>query len=101
MLVDIYSAFNGEVGSLERPSLDRLVYLSACYIGHHVEVHLRNGSVYTGIFHAADVEKDFGEALNQNFFPYRDVKHRKTLLFLAMYKLLETSRNHSKDGMFD
>ncbi|EFH59124.1 hypothetical protein ARALYDRAFT_897659 [Arabidopsis lyrata subsp. lyrata] len=54
------TAFNGEVGSLERPSLDRLVYLSACYIGHHVEVHLRNGSVYTGIFHAADVEKDFG-----------------------------------------
>lgn len=69
MLVDIYSAFHGEAGSLERLSRDRLVYLTTCKIGHLVEVHLKNGSVYSGIFHAADVEKDFGEALNHNFFP--------------------------------
>lgn len=66
----IYSAFSGEAVNMERPSRDRLVYLTTCKIGHLVEVHLKNGSVYSGIFHAADVEKDFGEALNQIFlFP--------------------------------
>lgn len=69
MLVDIYPAFDGEAGSLENPLRDRLVYLTTCKIGHLVEAHLKNGSVYSGIFHAADVEKDFGEALNQNLFP--------------------------------
>ncbi|XP_010501543.1 PREDICTED: polyadenylate-binding protein-interacting protein 4 [Camelina sativa] len=53
-------AFNGEAGSLKRLSHDRLVYLTTCKIGHHVEVHLKNGSMYSGIFHAADVEKDYG-----------------------------------------
>ncbi|CAA7035630.1 unnamed protein product [Microthlaspi erraticum] len=54
------TAFSGEAVSSERPSRDRLVYLTTCKIGHLVEVHLKNGSVYSGIFHAADVEKDFG-----------------------------------------
>ncbi|XP_010487187.1 PREDICTED: polyadenylate-binding protein-interacting protein 4-like [Camelina sativa] len=53
-------AFNGEAGSLKRLSNDRLVYLTTCKIGHPVEVHLKNGSMYSGIFHAADVEKDYG-----------------------------------------
>jgi hypothetical protein len=101
MHVDMYSVFNGEAGSLKRLSLDRLVYFTTCKIGHHVEVHLRNGSVYTGIFHAANVEKDFGEALNQNFFPYRAAHTNSHYFFLQCIKLLETSRNHSKDGMLD
>uniref|UniRef100_A0A1J3J7V4 Polyadenylate-binding protein-interacting protein 4 n=1 Tax=Noccaea caerulescens TaxID=107243 RepID=A0A1J3J7V4_NOCCA len=54
------TAFSGEAVNMERPSRDRLVYLTTCKIGHLVEVHLKNGSVYSGIFHAADVEKDFG-----------------------------------------
>ncbi|CAH8293929.1 unnamed protein product [Eruca vesicaria subsp. sativa] len=44
-------------------SRDSLVYLTTCMIGHLVEVHLENGSVYSGIFHAADVENDFGIVL--------------------------------------
>ncbi|CAF2155221.1 unnamed protein product [Brassica rapa] len=54
------AASNGEAGSLKGDSRDGLVYLTTCKIGHLVEVHLKNGSVYSGIFHAADVEKDFG-----------------------------------------
>ncbi|XP_048632379.1 uncharacterized protein LOC106439347 isoform X3 [Brassica napus] len=54
---------NGEDGSLKRHSRDSLVYLTTCMIGHLVEAHLKNGSVYSGIFHAADVEKDFGIVL--------------------------------------
>ncbi|XP_010534936.1 PREDICTED: polyadenylate-binding protein-interacting protein 3-like isoform X4 [Tarenaya hassleriana] len=51
---------SGEAACLENPSRDRLVYLATCMIGHPVEVQLKNGSLYSGIFHAADVEKDFG-----------------------------------------
>ncbi|XP_033142293.1 polyadenylate-binding protein-interacting protein 4 isoform X2 [Brassica rapa] len=54
---------SGEDGSLKRHSRDSLVYLTTCMIGHLVEAHLKNGSVYSGIFHAADVEKDFGIVL--------------------------------------
>ncbi|GLT49697.1 hypothetical protein SLA2020_232370 [Shorea laevis] len=46
----------GKVGC---PSHDRLVYLAACIIGHPVEVHVKNGSIFTGIFHATDAERDF------------------------------------------
>ncbi|CAH8255616.1 unnamed protein product [Arabidopsis lyrata] len=49
-----------EAGSVDTPSHKLLVYFTTCNIGHQVEVHLKNGSVYSGIFHAADVEKDFG-----------------------------------------
>ncbi|VVA97565.1 unnamed protein product [Arabis nemorensis] len=51
---------DGDAGSLGSSLRDRLVYLATCKIGHHVEAHLKNGTVYSGIFHAADVEKDFG-----------------------------------------
>ena len=57
---------------MDTPSQKLLVYFTTCNIGHQVEVHLKNGSVYSGIFHAANVEKDFGKALNENlFFPLR------------------------------
>ncbi|KAJ0250506.1 Polyadenylate-binding protein-interacting protein 3 [Hirschfeldia incana] len=52
---------NGEkAGTVDTPSRDRFVYLTTCMIGHRVEVHLKNGSVYSGIFHAADLENNFG-----------------------------------------
>ncbi|XWS16189.1 hypothetical protein CRYUN_Cryun34aG0063700 [Craigia yunnanensis] len=50
----------GKTGGYESSSHDRLVYLTTCLIGHLVEVHVKNGSIYTGIFHATDAEKDFG-----------------------------------------
>lgn len=54
------------------PSHELLLYFTTCKIGHQVEVHLKNGSVYSGIFHAANVEKDFGKALNGYLFvPFR------------------------------
>ena len=36
------------------------MYLTACFIGHHVEVQVKNGSVFSGIFHATNADKDFG-----------------------------------------
>ncbi|TYI05053.1 hypothetical protein ES332_A10G060700v1 [Gossypium tomentosum] len=50
----------GRTGGYESSSRDRVVYLTTCLIGHPVEVHVKNGSSYTGIFHATDAEKDFG-----------------------------------------
>ncbi|KAM2205491.1 hypothetical protein EV2_025556 [Malus domestica] len=47
-------------GNSESPSRDRLVYMTTCLIGHNVEVQVENGSVYSGIFHATNAERDFG-----------------------------------------
>ncbi|KAG4203527.1 hypothetical protein ERO13_A05G406400v2 [Gossypium hirsutum] len=50
----------GKTVGNESFSCDRLVYLTTCLIGHPVEVHVKSGSIYTGIFHATDAENDFG-----------------------------------------
>ncbi|CAJ1950835.1 unnamed protein product [Sphenostylis stenocarpa] len=47
-------------GSYGSPSHDRLVYLTTCLIGQHVEVQVKNGSIYSGIFHATNTDKDYG-----------------------------------------
>ena len=45
------------------PSRDRLVYVSTCLIGHQVEVQVKSGAVYSGIFHSTNAEKDIGTHL--------------------------------------
>ncbi|KAL9238612.1 hypothetical protein vseg_013008 [Gypsophila vaccaria] len=42
---------------------DRLVYLTTCLIGLHVEVQVKSGSIYSGIFHATNADTDFGIVL--------------------------------------
>jgi small nuclear ribonucleoprotein (snRNP)-like protein len=44
-------------------SKDRLIYVLAQLIGHHVDVHVKNGSIISGIFHATNSDKDFGVVL--------------------------------------
>ncbi|KAK4269111.1 hypothetical protein QN277_022311 [Acacia crassicarpa] len=41
-------------------SRDRLLYIATCLIGQQVEVHVKSGSIYSGIFHAPKTDKDFG-----------------------------------------
>lgn len=41
-------------------SHERLIYLTTCLIGQNVEVQVKDGSLISGIFHAANAEKDFG-----------------------------------------
>ncbi|KAG6727615.1 hypothetical protein I3842_02G134200 [Carya illinoinensis] len=53
------SKFGGYVS----PSHDRMEYVTTCLIGHHVEVQVKDGSIYTGIFHTRNSEKDFGVIL--------------------------------------
>ncbi|KAL8223611.1 hypothetical protein R6Q57_019086 [Mikania cordata] len=50
-------------GGVESPSRHRLVYTTTCLIGHQVDVQVSDGSVFTGIFHATNAEKDFGVIL--------------------------------------
>lgn len=50
----------GQKGDSEIPSRDRLVYITACLIGHQVEVQMLDGSVFSGILHATDTVQDFG-----------------------------------------
>ncbi|XP_078172139.1 CTC-interacting domain 4 isoform X2 [Carex rostrata] len=45
------------------PSHDRLMYVITYLTGLPVEVHVKNGSVISGIFHAANTDKDFGVVL--------------------------------------
>lgn len=47
-------------GSLS-PSHDRLVYFSTSLIGHNVEVQVKNGSIYSGVYHTANPNKDMGK----------------------------------------
>ncbi|KAL3511640.1 hypothetical protein ACH5RR_024357 [Cinchona calisaya] len=50
----------GKEGGCESPSRERLVYLTTCLIGHQVEVQVLDGSVFSGILHATNADKDFG-----------------------------------------
>ncbi|KAJ6834858.1 polyadenylate-binding protein-interacting protein 4 isoform X3 [Iris pallida] len=47
-------------GGVVNPSRDRLIYVMTSFIGLPVDVHVRNGSIISGIFHATNAEKDFG-----------------------------------------
>ncbi|KAK4789428.1 hypothetical protein SAY86_016732 [Trapa natans] len=60
------------------PSGDRLLYLATCLIGHPVEVQVKNGSLYTGIFHATNAEKDFGIILKMAHMSKDGTKGQKS-----------------------
>ncbi|KAI6690194.1 hypothetical protein NL676_027022 [Syzygium grande] len=54
------SMADSKAGGNLSPSRDRLVYISTRLIGHHVEVQVKNGSIYSGMYYAANVDKDMG-----------------------------------------
>ncbi|XP_043693132.1 polyadenylate-binding protein-interacting protein 3-like [Telopea speciosissima] len=48
------------------PSLsDALLFTTVCILGVPVEVQVKDGSIYSGIFHTACVEKDYGIVLKK------------------------------------
>ena len=60
---------NGDSGTL--------LCLTACLIGQLVEVQVKNGSVYSGIFHTANAEKDYG--LSMCYFFHLNSAHHLML----------------------
>lgn len=57
------TANGGKTGGTINPSRDRLIYVISYLLGLRVEVHVRNGSIISGIFHATNAEKDFAIVL--------------------------------------
>lgn len=50
---------------------DALLFTTMCIIGMSVDVHARDGSVYSGIFHTASVDNDYGLLLTMlNFHEF-------------------------------
>lgn len=39
---------------------DALLFATMCIIGLPVDVHVKDGSIYSGIFHTACVDDDYG-----------------------------------------
>lgn len=58
--VVLIASVPGKGEAYQSLSRDRLVYLSTCLVGHQVEVQVMDGSVFSGILHATNPEKDFG-----------------------------------------
>lgn len=50
---------------------EAMLFATMCIIGLPVDVHVKDGSVYSGIFYTASVEKDYGEFFY--FFIYFEV----------------------------
>ncbi|KAF3794930.1 Polyadenylate-binding protein-interacting protein 4 [Nymphaea thermarum] len=50
-------------GSILSSSNDALVYTTMCVVGLPVEVQVKDGSIYAGIFHTACIERDYGVVL--------------------------------------
>eukprot|EP01018_Ginkgo_biloba_P022916 Gb_33048 [translate_table: standard] len=48
---------------LGRPLDNYLLFMTLCLIGQPVEVQVKNGSIFSGIFHATNAEKDYGVVL--------------------------------------
>ena len=49
-----------EDGPLSSSLSDALLFATMCIIGLPVDVHVKDGSVYSGIFHTASVENEYG-----------------------------------------
>ncbi|KAF3777029.1 Polyadenylate-binding protein-interacting protein 4 [Nymphaea thermarum] len=56
-------ANENKVGGYEGPSRDRILFLTTSLIGQTVEVQVKNGSIFTGVFHATSAEKEIGIVL--------------------------------------
>ncbi|XAR56683.1 hypothetical protein NMG60_11037255 [Bertholletia excelsa] len=58
-------AFSREESTASGSLSDALLFTTMCIIGLPVDVHVRDGSVYSGIFHTACVEDDYGIILKK------------------------------------
>jgi hypothetical protein len=110
----------GKAGGYGSPSRDRVIYVTTRLIGHQVEVQVKDGSIYSGIFHATNTtEKDFGMfcwiwfCLRDYFFDFKCCKwiqflvsvevfsRTHAILFVNNIHLLVTHRNHLENGALD
>lgn len=76
-----------ETSTMSSSSLnDALLFTTMCIIGLEVEVQVKDGSVYSGIFHTASVEKDYGVVLKKAMM----IKKGKKCTSLAHGSVIDT-----------
>lgn len=46
-----------------------MLFATMCMIGFPVDVHIRDGSIYSGTFHTASFDKEYGGFSSLFFFP--------------------------------
>lgn len=69
---------------------DALLFTTMCIIGMSVDVHAKDGSVYSGIFHTASVDKDYGSflimssSLHGTFMIFRILLYGRFYTFLLI-----------------
>ncbi|GMH05738.1 hypothetical protein Nepgr_007578 [Nepenthes gracilis] len=54
-----------EETTVSPPLVEALLFTTMCIIGLPVDVHIKDGSIYSGIFHTACVDKDYGIILKK------------------------------------
>ncbi|PSR95610.1 Polyadenylate-binding protein [Actinidia chinensis var. chinensis] len=84
---------HGEESVAPNSLSDALLFTTMCIIGLPVDVHVKDGSIYTGIFHAARVENDYGIMLKKA----RMTKKGKCDSNVANWDLIETLVVQSND----
>lgn len=72
---------------------DALLFTTMCIIGMAVDVHAKDGSVYSGIFHTASVDKDYAIVLKKA----RMIKKGNLDANVLNGTLIETLIVHSED----
>ncbi|KAI3988299.1 hypothetical protein MKX01_012088 [Papaver californicum] len=82
-----------EISIMSSSLNDALLFTTMCIIGLEVEVQVKNGSVYSGIFHTASAENDYGVVLKKAMM----IKKGKKYTSLAHGSVIETLVIHSGD----
>ncbi|XP_035543323.1 polyadenylate-binding protein-interacting protein 4 isoform X1 [Juglans regia] len=85
---------NDETSYSSSPSLsEALILATICIIGLPVDVHVKDGSVYSGLFHTSSVEDDYGIVLKNASL----TKKGKSYSNVANGVLIDTLVIHSSD----
>ncbi|XP_040987917.1 uncharacterized protein LOC121235639 isoform X4 [Juglans microcarpa x Juglans regia] len=85
---------NDETSYSSSPSLsEALILATMCIIGLPVDVHVKDGSVYSGLFHTSSVEDDYGIVLKNASL----TKKGKSYSNVANGVLIDTLVIHSSD----
>ncbi|KAI3971993.1 hypothetical protein MKX01_030194 [Papaver californicum] len=75
-----------EISIMSSSLSDALLFTTMCMIGLEVEVQVKDGSVYSGIFHTASVENDYGVVLKKAMM----IKKGKKCTSLAHGSVIDT-----------
>lgn len=56
--------FSEDESAISASLSDVLLFTTMCIVGHPVDVYVKDGSIYSGTFHTACVDKEYGRFLH-------------------------------------